>query len=60
MLQVKLEFVFVRNGDIKTLDSCLVNVKALAKWCEMGVDIPLGIVVLFEFLLGVDVKGTLL
>ncbi len=58
MLQVKLEFVFVRNGDAKMLDFCLVIVKALAKCCEMGVKVPLGVVVLSEFLLGVDVKGT--
>jgi hypothetical protein len=58
LLQVKLEFVFVRNGDAKMLNYCLVVVEALDKCCEMGVNIPLGLVVLFEFLLGMDVEGT--
>jgi hypothetical protein len=58
LLQVKLEFVFARNGDAKMLNSCLVVVEVLADCCEIGIDVPLGVVVLFEFLLGMDVKGT--
>jgi hypothetical protein len=47
----KLDFVFVGNGDAKTLDSCLVGIGVLAECCEMGVDIPLGKVFLFGFFL---------
>ncbi len=55
-LQVKLEFVFVRNYYVGADKLALVIVEVLPKGSEMFVTIPTGVVCLFKCFLCFDVK----
>jgi hypothetical protein len=57
LLQVKLEFVFVRDCYAGADKRALVVVEAIPKGGEMFITIPLGVVCVFQCFLCLDVKG---
>ena len=57
-LQIKLEFVVVGDGDVRSNEGALVLVEALSERGEVFVGVPFGVVIFLQFLLGMHVKGT--
>jgi len=57
-LQIKLEFVVVGDGDVRSDEGALVVIKALSKCGEVFVGVPFGVVIFLQFLLGLHVEGT--
>ncbi len=57
-LQIKLEFVIVGDGDVRSNEGALVVVEVLSERGEVFVGVPFGVVIFLQFLLGLNVEGT--
>ena len=58
LLEVKLELVFVGDGDTEALDANLVVIEAFSEGCEVDLAVPLCVVCQTLIFLGMDVKRT--
>jgi hypothetical protein len=56
LLEVKLQFVLVGDGDVGADEGALVVIQALAERGEMFIAIPFCVVRVFQCILGLDVE----